>query len=140
VIPPDADISNSELVKDSFEEWNMGEREAFLARVDPDVEIKVASSQLSGDAPYRGHDGYREWVQTMEEAFETWELHPDTFEERGDAVLVIGRMYLRGRASGVELDQETGWIVDVREGRMWRLRSFLSHAEARTVFESERSR
>ena len=134
-----ADISNAELVKDAFEEWNSGEREAFLARVDPEVEIKVISSQLSGGAPYHGHDGYREWVQTMEESFETWELHPETFEEGEDAVLVIGRMHLRGRASGVELDQETGWIVNVREGRMWRLRSFLSHDEARAVFESERS-
>jgi ketosteroid isomerase-like protein len=139
VVTPGGDTSNAELVKDAFEEWNSGEREAFLARVDPDVEITVASSQVSGGAPYRGHDGYREWVQTMEDSFETWELHPDTFEEGDDAVLVIGRMYLRGRSSGVELDQETGWIVDVREGRMSRLRSFLSHAEARAVFESERS-
>lgn len=57
-----------------------------------------------------------------------------SLEEREDAVLVLGRMYLRGRASGIELDQETGWIVDVRDGMMHRLRSFLSHGEAREAF------
>lgn len=131
--------SNVELIKEAFEEWNTGERQAFLARVDPEVEINVTSLKVSGGAPYRGHEGYWEWVRTMEESFETWQLHPETFEEREDAVLVTGRMHLRGRASGVELDQETGWIVDVRDGRMRRLRSFLSHDEARAVFESERS-
>jgi ketosteroid isomerase-like protein len=130
--------SKADLVRVAFEEWNRGEREEFLERVDPDVEIKVASSEVSGGAPYRGHEGYREWVRTMEESFETWELHPETYGEREDAVLVLGRMYLRGRASGVELDQETGWIVDVRGNIMVRLRSFLSHAEAREVFANER--
>jgi ketosteroid isomerase-like protein len=126
--------SNADVVRDAFEQWNTGEREQFLARVAPDVEINVASSRVSGGAPFRGHEGYRDWVETMEESFETWELRPDHFEEREDAVLVLGRMYLRGRASGIELDQETGWIVDVRDGMMHRLRSFLSHAEAREAF------
>ena len=126
--------SNADLVREAFEHWNTGEREEFLERVAPDVLIDVASSRVSGGAPYHGHDGYRDWVVSMEESFEAWELHPQTFAEREDAVLVLGRMHLRGRASGVELDQETGWIVDVRDGMMIRLRSFLSHAEAREAF------
>ena len=130
--------SNAETVREAFQQWNTGAREEFLERVAPDVEIKVTSSQVSGGEPYRGHEGYWDWVRTMEESFETWELYPDTFEERDDAVLVLGRMRLRGRASGVELDQETGWIVDVRDGMMLRLRSFLSHDEARAAFEGER--
>ena len=93
--------------------------------------------QVTGREPYRGHDGYREWVRTMEEAFETWQLRPEAFVDGDDRVLVLGTMQLRGRASGVELDQETGWIVNVRDGLMFRLRSFLSHDEARAVFESE---
>jgi hypothetical protein len=74
----------------------------------------------------------------MEEAFEVWELHPETFEEARDSVLVLGSMHLRGRGSGVELDQEAGWIVDARDGRMSRLQTFTTHEEARSVFETER--
>jgi ketosteroid isomerase-like protein len=130
--------TNTEFVRDAFEQWNIGDREAFIENVDPEVEINVASSQITGGAPFRGYEGYREWVAAMEESFEVWEIHPERFEQRDDAILVLGRMHLRGRGSGVELDQETGWIVDVRDGRMWRLRSFLSHAEAIAAAESDR--
>jgi ketosteroid isomerase-like protein len=130
--------SNGERVREAFEQWNTGEREAFLENVDPDVEICVVSLQVTGEAPYRGYEGYRQWIDAMEESFEVWELHPQTFEEHHDSVLVLGAMRLRGRGSGVELEQETGWIVDVRDGRMRRLRSFLSHDEAAAAFERER--
>jgi ketosteroid isomerase-like protein len=129
--------SNAELVRESFELWNTGDREALLEQIDPDVEIRVVSSQVSGRAPYRGHDGYREWLATMEEAFDVWEIHPEVFREQGDAVLVLGHMHLRGRGSGVEFDQETGWIVDARDGIMWRLQTFLSHAEALAAFSQD---
>jgi ketosteroid isomerase-like protein len=122
--------SNTELVRDAFERWNTGDRESLLELIDPDVEIRVATSQVSGGAPFRGHDGYREWHATMEDAFEVWEIHPKVFREYGDTVLVLGHMHLRGRGSGVELDQETGWVVDTRDGIMWRFQSFLSHADA----------
>jgi len=41
------------------------------------------------------------------------------------------------RHATVELDQETGWLVDVRDGKLLRLRSYLSHAEARDAFGRE---
>jgi ketosteroid isomerase-like protein len=125
--------SNAELVRDAFERWNAGEHDSLLAQIDPDVEIVVASAQITGGDPYRGHDGYRQWIATMEDSFDLWEIFPEVFEERGEAVLVLGRMHVRGRGSGVELDQETGWIVEVRDGKMTRFQAFLSHEEARAA-------
>jgi ketosteroid isomerase-like protein len=130
--------SNADLVREAFAEWNTGDREGFLRFIHPEVEIRVVSSEVTGGAPFRGHEGYREWVATMEESFEVWELHPETFEERGDTVVALGRMRLRGRGSGLELDQEIGWIVDVRDGRMLRLRTFLKHDEALAAADRER--
>jgi uncharacterized protein len=128
-VPP----SNAELVRDAFARWNSRDHESLLAQIDPDVEIVVASAQITGGQPYRGHDGYREWIETMEDSFDLWEIFPEVFEERGDAVLVLGHMHLRGRGSGVELEQETGWIVNVRDGKMTRFQAFLSHEEARAA-------
>ena len=128
--------SNSEIVRDAFDWWNE-DRESFIEIVDPDAEISVASSEVTGGRPFRGHEGYRRWIATMEESFEVWELCPQSFEERGDTVLVLGTMCLRGRGSGLELDQETGWLVDVRDGKLLHLRSYLSHAEARDAFGRE---
>jgi ketosteroid isomerase-like protein len=125
--------SNTEIVRDAFDWWNE-DRESFIEIVDPDAEISVASSEVTGGRPFRGHEGYRRWIATMEESFEVWELCPQSFEERGDTVLVLGTMCVRGRGSGVELDQETGWIVDLRDGKLRRLRSYLSHAAAREEY------
>ena len=125
--------SNAELVARAFERWNAGERESLLEFIDPDMEIRVASTEAFGGRPYRGHAGYWEWVETMEESFEVWQLHPDVFEELGDTVVVLGHLFLRGRGSGIELNQETGWVVEARDGKMLRFEAFLSHAEARVA-------
>jgi uncharacterized protein len=123
----------SERVRNAFERWNAGEQESLLDEIHPDVEIRVASSELSGGKPYRGHEGYRQWNAAMQDSFEVWQVHPETFYEAKETVVVLGRMHLRGRASGVELDQETGWVVDFRDGQMFRFQAFLDHAEALTA-------
>jgi ketosteroid isomerase-like protein len=122
--------ANADLVREAFEQWNTGDRESLLALIDPDVEIHVASAQLTGGEAFHGHEGYREWHAAMEESFEVWQIHPEVFREVGDRVVALGNMHLRGRASGVELDQEIGWLVDIRDGKMIRFQTFLSHAEA----------
>lgn len=123
--------SNADFVREAFERWNTpSDRESLLEVIDPEVELYVASAQLFGGGPLHGHDGYREWIAGMEESFEVWQIHPEVFHELGDRVLVLGHMHLRGRGSGVELDQETGWVADVRDGKMTRFQAFLSHEEA----------
>jgi ketosteroid isomerase-like protein len=122
--------SNADLVRDAFERWNSGDRESLLADIDPEVEIHVASAQLTGGDAFHGHQGYRDWHAAMEESFEVWQIHPDVFHDLGDRVVALGRMELRGRSSGVELDQQIGWLVHVRDGKMTRFQTFLSHEEA----------
>jgi ketosteroid isomerase-like protein len=134
---PQADIANAEIVRRAFERWNT-DRATFIEIVDAEVEIDVQSSQVTGGVPFRGHDGFRRWVATMEESFDVWELHCQSFEEYGDAVLALGMLCVRGRGSGLHLDQEMGWIVDLKDGKLRRLRSYQSHAEARDAFERER--
>ncbi|MEA2330839.1 MAG: hypothetical protein QOH58_977 [Thermoleophilaceae bacterium] len=51
----------------------------------------------------------------------------------GDRVLVLGDVSARGRASGAQVDDQWGWIVEVREGRAESLHGFLDQAEALEV-------
>jgi uncharacterized protein len=121
---------NAELVREAFERWNAGDKESLLDNIDPAVEIHVASAEAFGREPYRGHDGYREWLATMADSFDHWEVRPTVFHERGDTVVLLGTMHLRGRLSGVQLDQETGWLVRLRGDKMWYFQAFLNHKEA----------
>jgi ketosteroid isomerase-like protein len=123
-------MSNAELVREAFDRWSRDDHDWVLERLDPDAAIEVASAQLTGGEPFRGHDGYREWIATMRESFEVWQIHLESLREQGDNVIVLGSMHLRGRGSGIELDQETGWVVEIHDGKMTRFHAFFTHEEA----------
>jgi ketosteroid isomerase-like protein len=95
-----------EILKSVFADWNSGSR-AVPASTHPDA---VLHSTLTG-ADYTGHDGIRRWMAEIDEQFDFWELIPDEYRETSeDVVLVLGAVRMRGRASGVELEQPLAWV------------------------------
>jgi ketosteroid isomerase-like protein len=121
---------NAQWVQEAFERWNAGDRTAPLERIDPDVEIHSVIGGALQSEPYRGHEGVRAWLAGVDENFETWELITDQWHERGETLVVLGRIHARGRGSGIELDQPIAWVADFRDGLLIRLRTFLDHEEA----------
>jgi ketosteroid isomerase-like protein len=80
-------------------------------------------------AVYRGYD---EVASGVAAAFETWEvfqLHESELRDGGDSVLWLGRVEMRGRTSGVELDQEFAVHNVVRDGKITQIHTFLSWRE-----------
>jgi ketosteroid isomerase-like protein len=122
--------SNAERVREAFARWNAGDRTAPVDEIDPDVEVRTPISDAFKGEPFRGHDGVREWLATLDENFDRWELMPNEFHERGNTVVVLGRVRLRGRGSGVELEQDVGWLISFRGGKFSELQSFPDHEEA----------
>ena len=122
--------SNTDLVREAFKRWNRDDHEWVLDHIHPEAVIDVVSAQLAEGAPFRGHDGYRQWMATMQESFERWESHAESFRDQGDNVIVLGQQHLRGRGSGIELEQQTGWIFEVHDGKITRFQAFFSHEEA----------
>jgi ketosteroid isomerase-like protein len=121
---------NVALIRGAFERWNAGDRTPPLDLIDPDVEIQTAIADAFQGEPFRGHEGAREWLAALDENFETWTLAVDEFFERGETIVALGHIRARGRGSGVELDQEVGWVFRIRDGKMFRLRTFLDREEA----------
>jgi ketosteroid isomerase-like protein len=67
----------------------------------------------------------------VSEQFKTWEYTLDELSEVGDAVLAFGRVRLKGRGSGLTLDQEGAWLVDfAADGRIRRMRVFTDRSAA----------
>jgi ketosteroid isomerase-like protein len=121
---------NVQLIRTAFERWNAGDRKPPLELFDPDVEIRTAIGDAFRGEPFRGHEGAREWLAGLDENFETWDLVPEEFLERGETIVVLGRIRARGRGSGIELDQDVGWVFHIRDGKMLRLHTFLDREEA----------
>jgi ketosteroid isomerase-like protein len=52
------------------------------------------------------------------------ELH-----DLGDRVAAVGRLAIRGRESGVEIDSPMGVVADFREGKILCVRTYLDRTE-----------
>jgi ketosteroid isomerase-like protein len=124
---------NVESVQRAVEAWNADDLDAFLAELDAGLEWHPAIQPgLEGQATtYRGHAGARQiWRQDRGEAWERLTNRPHEFRDLGESVLVLGRMDLTARATGIEFSQEVGEVFDFRAGKIIRIRDFLTHAEA----------
>jgi hypothetical protein len=121
-------------IRDGFERWNSGEHTIDPRWMAADMEIHTAVGDLSGTV-YRGEDGLKQWVDDMHDVFDEWELELDEIEEFAPGrVLAVGSAHLRGRGSGVTVDQPCAWLMDHVDGVLTRFEPFLNRVdEARAI-------
>jgi ketosteroid isomerase-like protein len=95
-----------------------------------DHELVTPLSRLEG-ASYGGMAGFREWLVSRPEDWESMEFRlGEARAIDGERVLLIAEFTGRGRRGGVEVEQEQGMIVTVREGRVVRTEAYNSISEA----------
>ena len=92
---------NVEAFKRGVAAMNRGDVEALLRELDPAVEFHMALQELVGGeaAIYHGHQGVREYLRDMDEAFTEVELDYTEIRDLGDRVLASGMFRTRGRQS-----------------------------------------
>jgi ketosteroid isomerase-like protein len=121
---------NLELVKQAFARWNAGDREVDFGTIDPEIELHTPLASTRG-APYRGHEGFRQWLADIDDQFEVWELRAREWMELEEGrVLGLGEIHARGRGSGIELDQPLAWLFSIRAGKLVRYEVFYNPDQA----------
>jgi ketosteroid isomerase-like protein len=125
-------------VREAFARWNAGEHVFDPEWTDPDVEIHSAVGDFGGTT-YRGQEGIAQWVADMTESFDEWRLELGELDEFAPGrVLGVGTVHLRGRGSGVSVDQPCAWIFDHVDGVLTRFEPFLNRVEeARAIAAAE---
>jgi ketosteroid isomerase-like protein len=117
------------VVKAVFAAFAERDFERVLDLVDPEFEFTTVTSDYAGrTAPYRGHDGVREYFRDVALVWDDLRLTPREFREVGDSILVIGRVNARSPARIV--DGSTGWVWRVRDGRVVYGRVYASAGDA----------
>jgi ketosteroid isomerase-like protein len=98
-----------------------------IERLHPDVVWKPSR----GDE-YRGHDGVRRALEDWVDAFgDDWRLVvEDLLDGRGDRVLATFHLHLRGKGSGVPIDQRIYTVLTVRQGRITLIDDFANREDA----------
>ena len=121
---------NVEVVREALDAVNRRDTEAGLPYIDPEAELQSAIIGGAEGNTYRGHEGIRDWMAESDATFEELRVEPEEVRDLGNDVLLIGRLYARGRESGVEVDSATAWLFTLRDGKIVRARGYLNPEEA----------
>jgi ketosteroid isomerase-like protein len=123
---------NVEAFKRIADANNRRDVEAMLAELDPEVEWQSAVlGSLGGETTvHRGHDGIREMLRDLYEAFSEFHVQFLEIRDLGDRIVAIGRWITRGEESGVETSPPLASVIDFRNGKALRVRSYLDPKEA----------
>jgi ketosteroid isomerase-like protein len=118
--------ANVEIVKRAIDALERRDVEALADLNTADFELFPA---MEGGS-LRGREGLETFLRNLREAWEEEHYIADEFRDLGDRVLWLGRMEGRGRSSGVEVDAPVGAILDFRDGKIARIRTYFDHSEA----------
>jgi ketosteroid isomerase-like protein len=123
---------NVEVVKRGVDAYNRGDVEALLEVLDPEVEwhpgVLIA---FEGRARvYRGHEGVREMMGDVFDAWKEVTTELSEFRDLGDRIVAIGRLRIRGRGSGADLESPFGSVTEISNGKAIRVLTFFDHKEA----------
>jgi ketosteroid isomerase-like protein len=123
---------NVEAFKRAFDAINRRDVDGLLSEVDPEVEWHGAILMAMGgrQTVHRGHEGVREWLRDLYETLSDFQAEYPEIRDLGDRAVAIGRVRARGTASEAEIESPHGVVVEFKNGKAIRLRTYLDPKEA----------
>ena len=123
---------NVNAFKRGLEAGNRGDVETLLEVLDPEVAWHSAlHALLAGEATvFRGHDGVREMLRDLDEAFDEIHIELSEIRDLGDRLVAIGRTHAHGGASGADVETPIGFVTEFKNGKAVSIRGYLDPKEA----------
>jgi ketosteroid isomerase-like protein len=124
--------ANVEAFERGLEAGNRGDVNTLLEVLDTEVAWHSAlHALLGGEATlYRGHDGIREMLRDLYDAFDEIRIEVSEIRDMGDRVVAIGRTRARGKASGADVNTPIGFVTEFKNGKAISVRGYLDPKEA----------
>jgi ketosteroid isomerase-like protein len=123
---------NVEAFKQAVDAINRRDVEALLEKVDRDVEWHPGlGALLGGEATvHRGHDGVRELLRDLYEAFAEFDIRVSEIRDLDDRIVAIGRIRGRGTESGADTDSPSAYLIQFKDNKAILVRTYLDPNEA----------
>jgi ketosteroid isomerase-like protein len=117
-----------EIVREQIQAWNR-RADGWVEFFDSDAEFHMPP-EWPEDPVYRGHDGITRVDVLLAEGFNEFHWDIDRLIDAGDCV--VGLYHARGRIKegGTWLEQPIGAVSFLRDGKIVRMRSYLTWSEA----------
>jgi ketosteroid isomerase-like protein len=122
---------NVEVVRRFLDALVLGNMEAVLAEVGPDVEVDDLDITLDTDH-YRGHDGFVRWLTVWNESWDSWRIEGVEILPVGEErVISLFVMLVTGKGSRIELDRPDAVTYKLREGKIVEIAYYNDQQQAR---------
>lgn len=133
--------SNEETTRTAIDAWSRGSIDEALSTMDPDVEWHV-TFRLPDIPPdvtvVHGHEAVRELWAAFRDAWETITVGiEEVLHDADDVIVARMRFQGRGAGSGIDVDRTLFYVLELREGKLVRIRPFDDLAEARRAADLE---
>ena len=118
------------MVRRAWAAGNRRDEQGFRQELHPEIEAVPFGAAMEGKS-YRGRDEVIHWWR--DDALANWEVFetiPEAFRRVGDKLLVTGHWRARGKGSGVELNVDASWVVEVRDGKIVYWQTYTDHSQA----------
>ena len=99
----------------------------------PDFELDITDRVLN-PATYRGEEGLRQFLSEVDELWESMEMRIERLVELDDEVLALLVVDIKGRGSGLVLEDRIAQRWTARGGRLVRMRVYADQAAALAEF------
>ena len=117
--PPAGRLAPVDVVRAAYAAYNRGELEEGRRYLAPDLEWVLPQSALHGQV-LRGPDALLDELESEFEAFSSIRREPLELRQCGECVRAVIASSMRGRLSGIELEQRAQHVFTVREGMIVR--------------------
>ena len=129
---------NVEIVRRMWAAWTGEDMSTWLEFFHPQIEWHTRDDEPDAGV-YRGRSGIEELMEFWSENFDDLGVDAEEFVADGEHVIVPGRVYGRGRSSGVAVELPYTFLYTVRDGRIMEVREFRSKAQALATLDHEES-
>ena len=120
---------NVEMVKRAVEAINRRDIDGYLAWCTEDVQLVTPVADVAG--AYDGPDGIRRFFTDIADAAPDFKIVIEGLEAVGpDRVLGFMCVTGTGRASGIPIENATGNVYDIADGKIQRIRVFFDRNQA----------
>jgi ketosteroid isomerase-like protein len=117
----DAAERNVATAREGMAAFRRGDIEAFLALLDPEVEV-FSPPEFPNSGRFSGREGYLRWTSQWLDAWETFDVEAQDFEPVGDHHVLIPVVQRgKGKGSGVEVEMRACYMLEYRDGLVRRM-------------------
>ena len=126
-----------DLARRGFDVWRSRDFDRLdEVAIEDFVFIPAIATGVEGGG-VRGKEGSRQFFESQDETWESFDIDAEEFREVGDRVLIDGHVRARGRGSGVDFEQPLLMVVWFRDGKVARVQSFLDRDQANEAATKE---